>query len=457
MSPATITKQSIPQPEIPAFLTSYDPSDLPGFSIDPLGFERGYLFLADKILPGLTNVASRPRYFSVLCAGAFLAEVDIADSPRIQYETRLASILRLERFWALANVLASQGSFGDDSPLFGVRGYRYVIRKLESLRRSGSQRTDATFPLLSRQIPYGVVGIYGAVADGMRLIDRRTLTPTPDLGEVLGDAFVRETAAPQSLIKAVRNDGNFSVSQLTEWGTRSHIAGQTGEVERKCLSEALRRDPVRSRMANLLAKHPFQGNDDTELRRLSRLRHVLAGSCEDRDLHEAVGVIVDFEAAYRLVMLGFERLLRLCRTLPSAAIKPGDIKADGVIERVCRDLPTASAKLCAALDSTVTERFRQDLQRLEDTRRFLERASNACVSPTSLARELMDRHSDIQRGKFDRGRRKMPWLERIGDRISLTMTRVGGLDREAMTPEAIAAHPYRLSSADALNQAGSMV
>lgn len=44
------------------FLTAYDPSDLPGGSLDPLGFERGYLFLADKILPGLTNVANRPRY-----------------------------------------------------------------------------------------------------------------------------------------------------------------------------------------------------------------------------------------------------------------------------------------------------------------------------------------------------------------------------------------------------------
>jgi len=48
------------------FLTAYDPSDLPGSSIDPLGFERGYLYLADKISPGLTNVASRPRYFAAL-------------------------------------------------------------------------------------------------------------------------------------------------------------------------------------------------------------------------------------------------------------------------------------------------------------------------------------------------------------------------------------------------------
>ena len=41
---------------IEMFLTAYDPFDLPGTSIDPLGFERGYLYLADKILPGLDGV-----------------------------------------------------------------------------------------------------------------------------------------------------------------------------------------------------------------------------------------------------------------------------------------------------------------------------------------------------------------------------------------------------------------
>ncbi|RJO64281.1 MAG: hypothetical protein C4523_18710 [Myxococcales bacterium] len=62
--------------ELTPFLTTYDPSDLPSASIDPLGFDRGYLFLADKLLPGLTNVASRPRYFSLLCLGAALASSD---------------------------------------------------------------------------------------------------------------------------------------------------------------------------------------------------------------------------------------------------------------------------------------------------------------------------------------------------------------------------------------------
>lgn len=80
------------------FVTAYDPSDLPCGSLDPLGFERGYLLLADKLLPGSTSVADRPRYSSVICAGAYLAEVDQHDPPRLQYQSRLECILRFERF-----------------------------------------------------------------------------------------------------------------------------------------------------------------------------------------------------------------------------------------------------------------------------------------------------------------------------------------------------------------------
>src|SRR5208337_1623277 len=88
------------------FLTAYDPSDLPGTSIDPLGFERGYLFLADKILPGLTNAASHPRYLSLICAGIHLRGDLPNATPQEVILKRRETILRLERFWALANVLA---------------------------------------------------------------------------------------------------------------------------------------------------------------------------------------------------------------------------------------------------------------------------------------------------------------------------------------------------------------
>jgi len=450
------TAASIARPtglELPVFLTAYDPSDLPGGSLDPLGFERGYLFLADKILPGLTNVADRPRYFSVLCAGAFLADADVADPPRVQYQKRLNCILRFERFWTLANVLAAAEPPDEELPVSGIRGVTYASRKADSLLLGGARRTNADFQLLSRQVPYGVVGIYGAVADGMRLVDRKTLTLTPDRGEPLGQGFIQQTEMPKALIKAVQDDQDIAIGQLTDWGLRSHISGKAVPAERKCLAEALHRNPVRSRMAHVLSSHPVQGDKDTELARLERLLPTLVVQSENKDLHEAVTAILAYEGAYRLAMLGFERLLWLCRALPSAAIQASDIESDAVMNRVRAALPAASQRLGAALDSSVTESFLKDVSRLEDTRRFLERAAAACGSQEDVTRELMDRHSDVQRGKFDNGRRKIPWLEVSGDRISLTMTRVGGLDREATTPSSIAPHPYRLSSADALNLA----
>jgi hypothetical protein len=128
----------------------------------------------------------------------------------------------------------------------------------------------ANFQLLSRQVPYGVVGIYGAVADGMRLIDRKTRALTPDLGERLGEGFLEETGVPKALIKAVRSETSIAVAELAQWGRRSHLAGQPVACERKSLADALHRDPVRSRMAEALADHPFQNQDDTELKRLKR-------------------------------------------------------------------------------------------------------------------------------------------------------------------------------------------
>lgn len=118
------------------FLSAYDPSDLPGGSIDPLGFERGYLFLADKILPGLTNAAGRPRYLSVVCAGALLAP-PATGNERENIRIRADRVLRLERFWAVANVLASERSH--DLPVSGIRGVTFAQDHIKLLKRS--QRT----------------------------------------------------------------------------------------------------------------------------------------------------------------------------------------------------------------------------------------------------------------------------------------------------------------------------
>lgn len=54
-----------------SFLTSHNPSYLPGGCVDPLGFEREYFFFpAHQLLPGLTNEVSRGTSRSSVLASA---------------------------------------------------------------------------------------------------------------------------------------------------------------------------------------------------------------------------------------------------------------------------------------------------------------------------------------------------------------------------------------------------
>ena len=427
------------------FLTAYDPSDLPGSSIDPLGFERGYLLLADKILPGLTNVASHPRYFALLCAGIHLSGDTTDDRREVVRKHRQEIILRLERFWALANVLARP----DDSG--GVRGVTYAQAWARDLQRSEAARTTANYPLLSRQSQYGAIGMYANVASGMRFLNREDLSLTPALGEVAAEAFCDETKLPNTLRRAVVEDGDVSLATLKSWGQEAHVEAEVKATEAKCLSEALHGNSVRSRTAALLLQHPRKNDKETELERLKRIGRALRGNDESQDLRETFQCIQEFESCYQLAALAFERLLWLCRHHAAASIKISELKSDPVMGIISDRLPLRVKQLTSILDDGTNAAFRQNLDRLSDVRRFLEEASAGTADLNVFIAAIVARHTDIQHGKFDRGRRKMPWIELNEGRITLTMTRAGGMNWEATMPDQIQAHPYRLNAADAFN------
>ena len=434
---------------IETFLTAYDPSDLPGTSLDPLGFERGYLLLADKILPGLTNVASRPRYLALICSGIHLTGDTSEANPNELTHRRQDTILRLERFWALANVLTRPEQSG------GVRGVTYARAWAQELQRSGATRTTADYRLLSRQPQYGAIGTYANVADGMRFLSRDDLTLTPGLGEVAAEAFCDETEMPATLRRAVRDDTDVALSTLEAWGERAHIEAQVKANEGKCLFDALHSNPVRSSMATLLSLHPWKGETDTELARLARISRTLQQSAQHQCLREAIECILAFESCYCIASLTLERLLWLCRRHSAAFVTLADLNGDPVLQSVRESLPSEVRRFLNALDNGAEPAFRQDLHRLSDVRKFLEEASAAVTDIQPFIGVLITRHTDVQRGKLDHGRRKMPWIERTDSRINLTVTRAGGLDWEATRSEEISSHPYRLNAADAFLSASS--
>lgn len=94
------------------FLTSYDPLDLASGSVDILGFQLGYIALADKILPGFTTTTIAPRYVSMLCAAIRLAQdkyPDLTATPIQLRLKRLEVVKSYERAWALAVVINHNG------------------------------------------------------------------------------------------------------------------------------------------------------------------------------------------------------------------------------------------------------------------------------------------------------------------------------------------------------------
>jgi hypothetical protein len=424
------------------FLTAYDPSDLPGGSIDPLGFERGYLFLADKILPGLTNAAGRPRYLSAICAASLLAP-PATGNERSDVRTRAERVLLFERFWAAANVLVSE----QDPALSasGIRGVTYAQAHVARLKEGESRVTDANFKMLAQQERYGAIGIYANVAGYLRLLNRPAMLPTQDLGERLGQAFLHETGAPSKLRSIIRDGGGaISVGALRDWGRTAHVAAPVGRMEGGCLMEAFVRDSFRSRIADLLVQVPAI-EEDSELLRLTRMRKVASRRPEFVDLREAMDAILAFERCYRLVLLGFERVLWLCKA--DGAIKATSVARDPVISRCSEKISGAAQEFQVALASGTTEEFRRDLDRLNDVKVFLSTAAEANQT-IQFVETLLDRHADIQRGKFDRGRRKLPWIERRLGSYELTLSQIGETRGEPKSVDSIRPHEYRLAVAD---------
>ena len=425
------------------FLTAYDPADLPGGSIDPLGFERGYLFLADKILPGMTNVANCPRYFGVICSAIQIADVSDEMSPREQRLRRQEAILRLERLWALSNVLAA-----DEQRLSGLRGVTYAQRQAEWLSQKGHEQSPVDFKLLSRQVRYGAIGIYGAVAENVKLLYRKTFDLTPGLGAKLAEAFMGATNIPSSVRRAALDGGDVSLNSLRSWGQRAYLWGDPSAEESECIREIIHGDSVRSRFAQLLEMVPFNDDSDTEMERLGRVAS-LARDMGEPGLAESAEGIRHYEGCYRLVMVGMERLLFLCHTHGGAA-SPEVLKSDEILTDIRIRLAEAISQFIAYLSSAKTEHFLTDLDtRLQDTLSFLKGIADVGENNLKMVEAIVSRHTEVQHGKFDQGRRKAPWVNWEKGSLALTMTRISETNKEITTPEGIEPHPYRLYAADA--------
>lgn len=83
---------------------------------------------------------------------------------------------------------------------------------------------------------YRGIGMYGTVADRMKILDRQTLCLSADLGRFLGEGFIKETELPKAIIKAIEENGSVDLAKLASWGDRAFIGATVGQTA-ECVNE----------------------------------------------------------------------------------------------------------------------------------------------------------------------------------------------------------------------------
>jgi len=441
------------------FLTAYEPLDLASNSIDVLGFQRGYIALADKILPGFTTVTTSPRYVSMLCAAIRMAQDKYPDStatPIQIRQQRLDAVKSYERAWALACGLASSEEQIGTSAVDGLRGVQSIRRRLSALSGREKYIRTNSFSLLANQVRYGGIGAYSTFLEDCHLASMRSLNLRP-LGIILADAFPQ----PAETLAVHDEEQPLSLEELQNWGRQSHLAAFSREEANK-LREALKggeeggwADDVRWTMLRLMAADVKREDAERIL-----LKSVLSGIQRNRfaDLKLPAECVHQIQAAL-VIIRPYERLSQsfqfLFDTVRGAATDTTEVslKALGKQTNVLgaySAAKSAATELHASLDQAreINRKLAEEiLTVLTDAGiGVLLTEINAIASASDMLSLVLDRHRDIQQGKFDKGERKAPWVKRdtSGDKVSLTAQRhqLVVSDRKNSWDQ-VPWHPYR--------------
>jgi hypothetical protein len=214
------------------------------------------------------------------------------------------------------------------------------------------------------------------------------------------------------------------------------------DAEARWVREALMEDPVRVATAALLHRCPRKENQ-AELARLARMRDAATG-----DVQRLLVLIVAFEEFFLSALLAFERLLFLGKQSQSGSFGLDDAATDEVVTAARARIAGRAEALRRAAEVVQMPRWHAGRIVLGDV---VDLGGQLAAAPTASAflERLLGRHRDVQRGKFDRGRPKMPWLERNGEGWQLTLADMSDLRAPPKSERDFAPHPYRTAAADA--------
>ncbi len=454
------------------FWTMYDPLDLASTSLDPLGFARGYLALADRFLPSFTTVTTIPRYVSMLCAAIKVARTHLgfasdAASSSIRQE-RLGLVKSFERAWAVACGLASRDEAVGGVAIRGLRGIRSVNRRLDTLSQREKYIQTGSFNLLSNQVRYGGIGVYSTFLEQCHLASMQSLTLRP-LGEALADQF----PGPPLNLPVHNEDARLSLEALRQWGSLAHV-GTFTTGEGTVMAQALQggeeidfADRIRWASLRMLAKAKTKAvYDEGEL--LRNLAIELGHGTFDKlgfssicltQIAATLQILEPFEQFYQGLIFLFERirgaasdefevtLSDLAKLEPIREAAEAIRKSADELQRIlvtAREVnPTTVIELEAVLRESGILSLADDV------------LSTRPADPSEVMRLVLQRHGQVQSGKFDKGSPKAAWTRLTdGDKVQLKAQRhrLPASQRPAGWKD-VGRHPYRTGSALAFIQA----
>jgi hypothetical protein len=437
------------------FATAYDPLDLATDSIDPLGFQRSYLAIADRMLPGFTTVTSNPRYLPMLCAGLLSAERlhprDESREPAKTRGKRLEVMQNFEKLWALGCGLAEETR--GEQAVAGLRGIRYVQKYLGS-NAASSELSTGDFTLLSSQVRYGGIGTYGQMLEACHFVDWTSLTLRP-LGEQLAHAF-----PPPNGWSAERPNARMPKNTLRTWGEDVCLGTLTSSEARtmcKGLSgglEAERDDDVRWTCLHLLRSADVT-SDAREEDCLKRFRSVVEQeplgdarkSAAIRQLRVVASLIEPLEQLYQSLLFIFDEIRARATENPAGLSlisldeSKSALEALAAAQRSERELRRSFA-LASQVNIATSAPIAQAMRESGVTG-LAELVANA-HTVAEAARILIQRHIAVQSGKFDRGQPKASWL-RLDDGNARLASQRNELQRgqQAKSWRHVPRHPYR--------------
>jgi hypothetical protein len=450
---------AIDSPDLQLFWSAYDPLDLASASIDVLGFQAGYIALADKLLPGFTTVTTSPRYVSMLCAAVRAAEAahpGAGEATSQLRQARMAALKSYERAWALACGFAAADNRFGESAVDGLRGVRYANRRLSELSGREKAIRTSSFNLLANQVRYGGIGAYSTLLEECHLAAMRSITPRP-LGVQLAESF----PTPGDNLAVWDEDRPLPIDELREWGARCHL-GEFSHDEARSLATALKGGEERGwdddvRWATLRMLANSAGDEPGEAALLDRLLKMIQAGEFDRlklppacvqQVEATIVMIRPYERLYQAVQFLFDAVRAAATDEPqvhlgSLVIASHCIPARDIVKAASFDLLSAIGQ-AEAIHAQAAHEVRQTF--VETGVLSFADSSKSISDGTAVLDAVLDRHRDVQQGKFDRGQPKAPWVRRdaINGTARLTaqrhqLPRSGRYDGWEQVPR----HPFR--------------